>query len=168
MLQHFKMWVTGKHLSNVPTVVWVFKLPFCLCIFVNGVYNYQVPIRRRFIYLFIFNLSQQLQPVCFVRHQRSTGFGAGYWGHVYMKLCFQDKHPSLQLVDAQYKVDDFEKIRLKKAFMAAVFYCTNTISSEYLEQYLFISTRQLVWGTWQSSWCGQIQAANLSDCRARP
>lgn len=59
-----------------------------------------------------------------------------------MKLYFQDKHSSLQLVDVQYQVDDFEKIRLK--LMAAVLYCTNAISPEYLEQYLFISARQLV------------------------
>lgn len=61
-----------------------------------------------------------------------------------MKLYFQDKNESLQLVKVQYKVDDFEKIRLEKVLMAAVFYCTDTISPEYLEQYLFISTRQLV------------------------
>lgn len=40
-----------------------------------------------------------------------------------MKLHFQDKHPSPPLVDVQYKVDDFEKIRQKKVLMAAVFYC---------------------------------------------
>lgn len=51
-----------------------------------------------------------------------------------MKLYFQDKNSSLQLVNVQYEVDDFEKIRLKKVL----------ISPEYLEQYLFISTRQLV------------------------
>lgn len=61
-----------------------------------------------------------------------------------MKLYFQDENSSLQFVDVQYKVDDFEKIRLKKALMAAVFYCTNAVSPEYLEQHLFISARQLV------------------------